>query len=108
MSVKDAMAEDMAIFLNEEEFAEEIEYNGEKIMAIPDIGRSNEKGNTFTSDGATDRACFEISADDVLNPQTGDQIMYKGKEWTVIRMIATDGYMTTVECTANESAVMLR
>lgn len=105
-NLKNQMAADVAaIFLNPDEFAEEIQYNGHTILAIPEFGDTNEKGNTFSSEGSADRAFFSVSSTVVPDPLSGDEIIHNGKAWEVVRY-TPDGYMNRIECIANESAVL--
>ncbi|MCX7779615.1 MAG: hypothetical protein N2491_01715 [Negativicutes bacterium] len=109
MGLKDQiLADTTAVFLSQDEFAEVIQYNEANIVAIPEIGASNIKGNTISSEGSADRAQFWIAVSDVQQPAAGDIIVHKGKRWEVLRVIESDLAMQQVECIANESAFPLR
>ena len=106
MTLKDVMESDIDdVFLNPDEFAEEIQYNGHTILAIPEFGDTNEKGNTFSSEGSADRAFFSVSSNLVPDPLSGDEIIHGGKTWEVVRYTPASG-MNRIECIANESAVL--
>lgn len=80
-------------------------YNGTSITAIPMIGESNQKGNEFSGDGSADRAEFSIKATDVADPVPGDVITFRGKSWTVARVLESDANMHRVLCTGSQSAI---
>jgi len=99
------MRADLAIFFNPEELGEKIIYNGVEITAIPDMGESNAKGNTFTNDGSADRAFFEVTIDDVPSPSAGDEIVYMDKTWEVARIVESDTITHRLACISNQSAM---
>jgi hypothetical protein len=104
MTFKMQMESDLAIFFNENEFAEPAIYNGLDIKVIPNIEKTDEKGNTFTSEGRSDRAIFSVLVSDVLEPQTGDSLIHNSIDWEVVRLLSTSGGVHKIECIANESA----
>lgn len=102
MTLKDTIKDDVEnIFLNTEEFAELISYNGHEIKAVPNFNETNEKGNSFSSDCFSDKAFFLVSENDVPEPVAGDVIIFKSQRWQVIRYTPCHG-MNTVECIKNE------
>ena len=109
MSLKDLMESDISrVFLNLNGIAEKIDYNGAEITAIPEIGESNRKGNTFSTEGQSDQAWFSVAETDIPEPLSGDTITYKNKSWQVIRISETGAGLHRLECIAGGSAVMLR
>ena len=102
MTLKDQMTADMATFFNADEFAETIVYAGASIVAIVDIGISNESGNEFSSIGSTarsDRAQVIVKASDVAAPKTGDVVAIRGETWRVAQLVSSDGYTHTLSLT---------
>ena len=47
MNLKDVMKNDKNIFFNEKELARKVEYNGQEIKGIVNLGSDTESGNTF-------------------------------------------------------------
>ena len=99
MTLKDQMTADMATFFNADEFAETIVYAGASIVAIVDIGVSNESGTEFGSDGRSDRGQVIVKASDVAAPKTGDVIVMRGETWRVAQLVSSDGYTHTLSLT---------
>lgn len=106
MSLKTQMTADIsAVFFSIDEFAESVTYNGSTIIAVPELGETNRKGNEFSSDGSADRATFHVKATDVPSPAAGDEITFNGVTWAVARVLESDANMHTLLCTANNSAI---
>jgi len=106
MSLKTQIIADTQIFLNTDEFAEQIIYNGASITAIIEIGETNTKGNSYSSDGHSDQGFAEISVIDIPNPQEGDDIICEnGKHWRVARIVESDIAMHRLAIIANEGAI---
>lgn len=106
MSLKDLMVADLAtIIFNPAEHADTILYNDVEILAIVEIGEDNTKGNTFTQQGSSDRAFFEVMESDVPVPVLGDTITYKNKTWNYAHTVNYSAGAYRIECTANESAI---
>ena len=106
MSLKEQMAADVsAVFFNTDEFAETVTYNGASIVAIPEIGESNKKGNEFSGDGSADRAEFCVKATDIADPVPGDVIVHNSKSWIVVRVLESDNAMHRLLCTGSQSAI---
>jgi len=103
MSLKAQIQSDVSIFLNTDEMAEIVLYNGAQISAIVDYGEDMGAGNAFSSDGQAAKARVYVAAADVQDPQQGDTIVIHGGTWTVARKTLSDGVMHLLECTANES-----
>lgn len=108
MTLKEQMAADAsAVFLNVADFAESAEYNGKTITVIPEIGEGESKNANWDSERSAQRAVFTVSCVDVPDPQVGDVIMHAGREWNFAFIVETDGAMSTLQCTGDESAVIL-
>lgn len=106
MSLKDVMAADAsAVFLSIYEFADTITYNGSSILAVPEIGESNKKGNEYSDEGSASRAEFSVSAADVPTPDAGDIIVHNSRTWTVARVLESDDAMHRLLCTSDHSAI---
>lgn len=101
------MAADVPTFLNSDEFADDVVYNGCSIPAIAEIGPDAQAGNAFTgggaSDGQADRATFWVRVADVSEPAQGDTIVHLGATWTVARVLESGGGMHRLECTSREA-----
>lgn len=117
MNFKDQIAKDLAVFFNKNEHADTVNYNGIEIVAIVEIGEDNVKGNTFSQQGSSDRAFFEVQESNevlqldgsattfIINPQLGDTITYKNKTWNYAHTVDQSEGVYRIECTANESAM---
>lgn len=103
MTLKDNIAADILMIMNPDEGAESITYNGVAMLAIPEIGSDNVKGNTFTRTGSAADANFWILEVDVPKPVGGDKIMHKGVKWTVARVATSAGGLQKVAVTGKES-----
>lgn len=103
MTLKDQMIEDVSIFLNSDEFAEQINYNGADIIGVFIRGRELQSGNTFVSDGSADRASVWVAEADVPNPQQNDTVIRKGKHWQVARELESSPGLYHLELISNES-----
>ncbi len=105
MSFKDDLKSDTNTFLDDGEFAELVTYSGtgQQIKAVIERGNTMDKGNTFTSDGFSDRALVTVSKADVPNPQQGETFTDEtGAEWEIARKAEEDPAIVTLECIANE------
>lgn len=89
-------------------FGEEIDYDGMKILAIPEIGNTWQKGGPVTSEGVTGSAFFSVWAKDVPDPSPDDLIIYEGKTYDFLRIVETDQVIHKIECTFNESGIFGR
>lgn len=108
MSLKNQIIADTAIYLNTDEFAEKITYNGTEITAVFELGETNTRGNQFSSDGQSDIASVWVSETDVPSPVNDDEVINKGKTWRVSRILEDGGGMYRLELTGNESAFLRR
>lgn len=103
MGLKDQLAHDASsVMFNTDEFAEDVLYNGTSIRAIVELGVEQTPGNTFSSDGESDRATIMVLAVDVPTPMRGDTIETSLKTWEVVRVLASDVAVHTLECIADE------
>jgi hypothetical protein len=99
------MLADRSIFLNTNELAEEVTYNGAPIIAVLERGQTLANGNIVSEgDGTSDRAVILVSESDVSNPSSRDTFTdASGKVWRFGRILASGGGMHRIELTANES-----
>jgi len=117
MALKDQIISDLSFFFNTNEHAEVISYNGTEITAIVEIGEDNAKGNTFSQQGSSDRAFFEVQESNsivqpdgsvlevIIKPQSGDIIQYKNKTWNYAHITDQSPGTYRIECTSNESVM---
>lgn len=106
MNLKDVMKNDKNIFFNEKELARKVEYNGQEIKGIVNLGSDTESGNTFSNDGRAARAEITIARADISSsPDQGDIINILNSNYTfkVARILNSDEYIFKLECIANES-----
>jgi len=103
MTLKDNIAADVLMVMNEDEGAEQITYNGTAMLAIPEIGADNVKGNTFTREGSSADAAFWVLVANVPKPIGGDKIMHNGIKWTVARVASNAGGLQKIAVTGKES-----
>mgnify|MGYP000906745763 CR=1 FL=1 len=103
MTFKELMVQDASsVMFDAEEFAETVTYNGASIRAIVELEQELAPGNTFTNEGESDRATIMVLAADVPEPVRGDTIKTSLKTWEVVRLLASDVAMHTLECIADE------
>lgn len=107
MTLRDQLIADNAIFLNADEFAEGITYNGKPILAVVAIGDSALRGDTFEKQGLVAVGTVNVSTLDVPEPETGDSIVYNDIIWTVARILETDFAMHKLQIITGESAFPL-
>jgi len=120
MNFKSQIMQDVSnIFLNQNEFADTINYNGNIIESVIEIGEDPTKGNEFSSHGSSARAVFWIAIVDVRRPVVGDVIRIVETafvlpnftidiseiDWSVVKLLESSGGMHKVECTAYESVL---
>lgn len=108
MNFKAQMAADAAATMDTEGgFAEFINYNGRRIIAIFEQGAELQRGDEFAANVISDEAVLHVLASDVPTPQAGDTFTredYPGKQWQVSRVLETAGGLHRLECTADEFA----
>lgn len=100
---------------NQNIFGEEIEYNGVKIIALPQLGESEkqdhpafmQRTNTVSVGGV---GFFTVKQDDVPNPKVGDKISYEGQEYFVGGKYSVDSVAKTftLRVTFGERGYMTR
>lgn len=103
MSFKENIINDIDIFMNSEEFAEEGTYNGQPITLIPEIGEQPGKGNFYTNEGLAEIAYFWVKVSDVKKPKANDAIVHDGLTWRVARIVETSDGMHLIEATRKEA-----
>lgn len=118
MSLKSQIIQDSTnVFLNTEEFADIINYNGAVIKSVIEIGADRAKGNDFSSNGSSARAIFWVAAVDIECPTPGDMIRIIEMDflsptltvdisvinWSVAKILESGGGMHALECTSSES-----
>ena len=99
------MIADVDIFFNTNEFAEPVTYSGtnEQISAVVERGQTMDKGNTFATDGYSDRALITVKKADAQGWQQGETLTDSdGIQWEIARRTTEDRAMITFECIANE------
>jgi hypothetical protein len=103
VNLKELMAKDGALFLNESEFADRATYNNVLISVVAELGPDRTSGNTFTNTGQSNLAVFWVSESDVLCPDQGDILVYRDTVWRVARILESGGGIHKIECTAQEA-----
>jgi hypothetical protein len=116
MSVKEQIAADANIFINENDFAEQATYEGVQIIGILDYDNGQLSGNPYNNEGQSTKGLYYLTAANVikigteLNRSSGyeiqgvDQIIHAGRTWYVIRLKAVEIGIYTLEISSNESA----
>lgn len=102
---KDQMIADSLVFLNTEEFGELVNYSGGScpIQAVVERGETMDKGNTFATDGYSDRALITVKKSDVPGWQQGETFTDdSGTEWEIARRVEESPATITFECISNE------
>lgn len=102
MNFKEQIAQDADVFLNDSELAEPVVYNGLSITAVFERGQALAPGNTFVSEGESDRAELHVAAEHVLDPRLLDEVEARGITWQVVRILESDGVIHRLELIANE------
>ena len=102
---KEHLESDLNVFFNTDEFAEPAIYSGtgQEIMAVVERGHTMDKGNTFATDGYSDRALITVKKSDVEGWQQGDTFTDKaGVKWEIAHLVEDNLVLITFECIANE------
>ena len=91
---------DTKTFLNIDEFAEKVDYNGKEITATfeerQNLGKDEYGGRTAL-------ATVYIAVNDIANPEYQDKITRGNvQEWTVQKILSTDAGMYALEVTRDE------
>lgn len=107
MSLKTQIEADSTVFFNADDFAEAVLYNGQAVVAVPELGATLQRGNTIDSDGVSDRALFWLKVSDVAEPEPGDEVTHNNKTWTVLRLVESDSASHCVECVGQVSPYRL-
>jgi hypothetical protein len=106
MTLKDLMTADVAaVFLNGDEMAETVTYNGTSITAVVERGETWAKGNYLVAEGQTDRAILWVAELDISEPKAGLKITDStGVVWRMERVIKSDGGMIAMACIRSDTA----
>ena len=102
---KEHLESDLNVFFNTDEFAEPAIYSGtgQEIMAVVERGHTMDKGNTFATDGYSDRALITVKKSDVPGWQQGETFTDdSGAEWEIARRVEESPATITFECISNE------
>ena len=102
---KEQLESDLDVFFNTDEFAEPVTYSGtgQEIDVIVERGETMDKGNTFATDGYSDRALITAKKADVPNWQQGETFADEsGIGWEIAHRAEEDPVMITFECISNE------
>jgi hypothetical protein len=94
MNFKDQMKADMAVFMNPDEFGEEILYCGKTIVAVEDGGGLGSSGSPGV---ITDLTVLFIKASDVSKPVHGDAVVFRSKNCNVTGGPQHDGGLWRIE-----------
>jgi len=105
MSHKTQMAADVKTFLNTDENADLIYYNGATagIAAVVDIGEDI-KGNEFSASGAASTMIINVACTAIPSPAIGVAVIHNSRTWRTAKLLGSDSAMHRIECTASESA----
>jgi hypothetical protein len=77
MTLKESMASDVSVFLNSDEFADTITYNGTEITAVFEL-QQDRNDNEFTLSGQAAIADVYVSKEDVATVSRTDKIVKDG------------------------------
>jgi hypothetical protein len=105
MNLKELMIADLGVFFDGNEFAEPATYNGVDILVIPDIGEGDSRKHF---DSRYETAFFTVKAADVPDPQIGDTLVHKEKEWQMVGVARRGSFRHKLKFITDESAVILR
>lgn len=105
MNLKELMSSNSAIFFDKEGFAREVQYNGEPILAIPEIGEGK---NRDQLDNRKQTAFYRIQIADVATPGIGDVLIDGDVEWSFAEIAEKNSISHKIKVYADESAVILR
>lgn len=104
MNFRDCIRRDMCTFLNPEEFAREVSFDGQTIMAVVDDGGTPYQGQA--ADGFADAAGLGLlqgdrtlfcAAEELAEPPLpGQRVLVDGKGWLVASVNDEDGLLRIV------------
>lgn len=86
-------------------FGERIDYKGQSIKAIVEIGEYDGKGSGFVDKALADKAQIWVRAKDVPEPRPKDEVYINGEKWYVDHISNFDGTMYCLEIVHNVRAV---
>jgi len=99
MAFEDDLVSDAAIFLNEDEFAEEVTYRVASSGATSSVlAEIEDEGDTIQTDGLQAR----IKRSAVAQPIKGDQITRSGGKPFTIQFITDEGAIWVLDCAGEE------
>lgn len=101
MNFKDAIKNDLAVFFNQNELADEVLYNDISMTAIFEFIQTNKQGNGYDDKGSANFAYFWLNMD--KSPKNGDKIVYNGTTYRVNKTVEHHGSIYKVEVTYDES-----
>lgn len=104
MNFKDQMAADMAVFMNTDEFADTVVYNGVEIPAVFDYGSMPDRDSRGGS--IADTGTLFVSKEYVIQPVYRDEVIAEGRSWRVSNVIAGDSVMWEVALVADSAPVI--
>lgn len=105
MTLKELITSDVSgRFLDDNEFAQTVAYNGQNIFGIVDYG------SNYTSGSVANGATLIVSATDVSSPSYRDTVVIDSTTWRVYQddgsEIPGDGYMWEIPIIRNERPVL--
>jgi len=94
MTLKTAMASDLGLFFNTDDFAETVTYAGSDIIAIPDYDEAKKTiaGKT-PMEGVGDYAFLAVKQSDVATPAYRDSVIINTITWRVAKIDSGDGFV---------------
>lgn len=95
---KDRVKQELNVFFNLDEFAEEIVYGSSVIRAVVDfVENLKMDGSNVMQEGM-----IQIKKDDVPDPAFGDLVVFGGKNWIVERVTLGDDETWTIAIRRDE------
>lgn len=95
---KDRVKQELDVFFNLDEFAEEIVYGSSVIRAVVDFAENLKMDGS----SATQEATIQVKKDDVSDPSFGDLVVFSGKNWSVERVTSGDDETWTIAIRRDE------
>lgn len=103
MSFKDQLVNDLAIFFNTSEFANEVVYQdniGSKTIIAVVMPRNDLK---YDSNDVKEECMFLVKHSDIAQPKNGDKIVYDSAVYRVDQILRGNGYSWELLARRNES-----
>ena len=106
-SLRDQIKQDFQdVFLNTDELAMAVTYNGTPINAVVTIGEDRAQRPTTEGRGSAKMGEMRVSVDDVPEPKANtDVVNIKGATWRVKKIISSNFAFHRLEITSDESGV---